>query len=141
MSLSITIPNLQLVSEANRSREHWAIKRERVKSQRQKVREAFASACVSHAAASRDPVKITLTRHCPHHHRIHDDDNLVSAFKAVRDEVAHQLGMDDGDPTLTWVCRQEFSLLAPPSVTVTVEDRSTVLESPGTRGGPAVQAP
>lgn len=31
-----------------------------------------------------------------------DDDNLLGAFKAVRDGVADWFGVDDGDPVWTW---------------------------------------
>lgn len=50
------------------------------------------------------PAKITLTRWGP---RKLDDDNLASAFKYVRDQVAKQFGVDDGDESYTWVYRQQ----------------------------------
>lgn len=31
-----------------------------------------------------------------------DDDNLRSALKAIRDGLADGLGVDDGDPSVTW---------------------------------------
>jgi hypothetical protein len=36
-----------------------------------------------------------------------DDDNLASAFKAARDGVADWLGVDDGDPRITWIRQQQ----------------------------------
>lgn len=49
------------------------------------------------------PVVVTLTRLAP---RKLDDDNLASAFKAVRDAVAEWLGVDDGSDQYQWVYRQ-----------------------------------
>ena len=37
-----------------------------------------------------------------------DSDNLVSAFKAVRDGVAEGLGVDDGDASVAWSCWQDL---------------------------------
>jgi hypothetical protein len=45
----------------------------------------------------RFPVEVRLTRVAP---RKLDDDNLASACKGVRDEVAAMLGVDDGDERL-----------------------------------------
>lgn len=69
-----------------------------------------------------------------------DDDNLARACKAVRDEVAAWLGVDDGDPRISWVTAQEkssayatrilyrFTGDAVPSVIVTHgPERSTVI--------------
>lgn len=42
------------------------------------------------------PVLVTLTRISPHHQEL-DDDNLYASLKAVRDQVAEELGVDDGD--------------------------------------------
>jgi hypothetical protein len=36
-----------------------------------------------------------------------DGDNSIGSLKAVRDGVADALGIDDGDPRLTWEYRQE----------------------------------
>lgn len=44
------------------------------------------------------PLEVTLTRVSPARGRLLDDDNLQGALKAIRDEVASQLGfLDDGD--------------------------------------------
>lgn len=42
---------------------------------------------------------VTLTRVGP---RTLDTDNLAGALKGVRDGVADALGIDDGDPRITW---------------------------------------
>ncbi|MDB5297798.1 MAG: Bcep22 hypothetical protein [Phycisphaerales bacterium] len=50
------------------------------------------------------PCVVTLTRIGP---RELDGDNLQGAFKAVRDMVALELGVDDADPRVTWEYAQE----------------------------------
>lgn len=50
------------------------------------------------------PTVITLTRIAG---RVLDTDNLASSFKHVRDEIALQIGIDDGDPQITWLYAQE----------------------------------
>lgn len=45
------------------------------------------------------PFVVTLTRVGA---RKLDDDNLASAFKYIRDEVARIIGIDDGSPLYTW---------------------------------------
>lgn len=47
---------------------------------------------------------VTLTRVSP---RKCDGDNLQGALKHVRDQVAQELGLDDGDARLTWLYQQE----------------------------------
>jgi len=50
------------------------------------------------------PCTVLMTRIAP---RKLDDDNLRGAFKAVRDQVAAWLGVDDADPRVTWAYAQE----------------------------------
>lgn len=58
-----------------------------------------------HAFARRSPpCEVRIVRLAPAQL---DDDNLARACKAVRDEVAAWLGVDDRDPRVTWVCAQE----------------------------------
>lgn len=47
------------------------------------------------------PCTITLTRVSPAT-RPADDDNLAGACKHLRDGIADRIGIDDGDPRLTW---------------------------------------
>jgi hypothetical protein len=90
---SLFLP-IRLPSVAN-MREHWAKKARRVKEQRSTV------AMVLRTALSQPtlPAVIDLVRISP---RQLDDDNLQSAFKAVRDGVADWLGVDDADEQVTW---------------------------------------
>jgi hypothetical protein len=82
-------------------REHWAARARRVKRERQ----AVALAWPQHwpRAGGRllpdFPVAVMLTRIAP---RAIDTDNLLASLKAVRDEVARILGVDDRDPRIRW---------------------------------------
>ena len=49
-----------------------------------------------------------------------DDDNLRGALKAVRDEVAALIGVDDGSPDLRWKYRQ---VIGPPSVEIVIREK------------------
>lgn len=56
--------------------------------------------CMLTAGTAPDPPwTVTITRVGP---RVLDDDNLASACKYVRDEVAAVLGVDDGSTLYTW---------------------------------------
>lgn len=88
--MEFTVP-IRIESEMNK-REHWSVRRKRFTEHK---------ACVSYAWPKpryRDygdgPLLVTLTRIGP---RKLDSDNLASGFKAVRDEIARIVGVDDGD--------------------------------------------
>jgi hypothetical protein len=101
LSVSVPIPGLRLVSEANQ-RDGWRAKAARVKHQRNIV------TLVLRGTVARDmmlvaPLCVTITRISP---RKLDDDNAASACKATRDAVAAVLGVDDRDPRVTWRVEQ-----------------------------------
>lgn len=50
------------------------------------------------------PLLITITRIGP---RKLDDDNLASACKYVRDQIAAAVGLDDGSDQFTWRYKQQ----------------------------------
>jgi hypothetical protein len=50
------------------------------------------------------PCAVTMTRIAP---RLLDDDNLARSAKAVRDQLAELLAIDDRDPRVAWRCEQE----------------------------------
>ena len=97
---------VRLVSELT-MREHWAPKMKRAKKQRsaakfwteQKVRYSHMGEFIVGGA----PLKVTITRIAPGKL---DDDNLTGSAKHVRDGIADALGIDDGDPRITWVVEQ-----------------------------------
>lgn len=95
---------MRLPSVAN-LREHWAAKARRTGHHR---RAGFALARSATSEAERAALLaagcvVTLTRQAP---RALDDDNLASAFKAIRDGVAAALGVDDRDPRVRWAYEQ-----------------------------------
>jgi hypothetical protein len=87
--LTIEIP-VKTTSEVN-VREHWAVKRRRRISQQQEVNAEWKAAIKRKKIHL--PCVVTFTRIAP---KLLDDDNLRSAFKGIRDEVARLLGVDDG---------------------------------------------
>ncbi len=102
----VAIP-MKLPSTAN-LREFWATKAKRNKSQRaavalaMKARRQSMLEVVAHLTRGLS-LEVTLCRVSP---RELDDDNLASAFKSVRDEVARQLGIDDRSKQVAWRCIQ-----------------------------------
>lgn len=78
-------------------REHWAVRARRVRMQRAAVGWTWRAAGLSRSAPL--PCVVTLTRI---NRRRLDDDNLRGALKAVRDEVARLLGVDDGSDQIEW---------------------------------------
>lgn len=91
--IKVEIP-LRIESVANK-REHWAVKAKRTKAHR------------GAAIIIRQPVipcQVYLTRIAP---RALDDDNLRSAFKALRDGIADRIGLPDNDPRVQWFYKQE----------------------------------
>lgn len=94
------------------ARLHWAVKAKKVKAQRD-------------ATAYRTPpglktlgplLVVTLIRVAP---RRLDDDNLRGALKAVRDQVASAMGVDDRSSLVRWEYGQESG---EDEVRVTVEE-------------------
>lgn len=97
--LTLHIP-LKTVSAAN-AREHWRAKHRRVKAEREAI--AWMLKAKSPPPLPL-PLVVTMTRLGPSNGL--DDDNLASAFKAVRDQIAQWLGVDDRSPLVRWVCAQ-----------------------------------
>ena len=90
MSLhSICIP-LRTVSAMN-VREHWRARARRVKAER-----AAVAMVLGPQRQPSLPVVVKLTRIAPSN-GLDLDDNLPSAFKGVRDQIAQWLGVDDRD--------------------------------------------
>jgi hypothetical protein len=98
---------LKTVSEANQRNKWQQVKRKA--EQREVVGETLAElATAGDGLAYLDlpAVEVTLVRITPSSRGL-DDDNLASAFKAIRDEVAKWLGVDDRDPRVSWKYAQE----------------------------------
>ena len=99
MTTRIYLP-LRVVSEAN-AHTHWRVRQKRAKAQRHALAYAWN---VSDMPTGHKPTEVTLVRLAP---RKLDSDNVVGAFKHVRDEVALLCGFDDRDESVTWSYAQE----------------------------------
>lgn len=82
-------------------REHWRARHRRVKTERAAIGWQLYALPDSDRPAT--PCVVTLTRVAPSNGL--DDDNLVGALKAVRDQVAEWLVVDD---KLTAIVRYEY---------------------------------
>ncbi len=98
------------ISEANNANQHWSIKHKRAKKQKDALILWFSGARRKDlASAGMDP-HINLIRVSP---RRLDSDNLISAFKAVRDQLAALIkpgyapGRADDDGDITWSYDQQ----------------------------------
>lgn len=85
------------------AREHWAARARRVKAERWAV-----GMVLNPLPRPQLPCDVALVRLGPVQ-RFLDDDNLQGALKAVRDEVAVWLGVDDASPLVRWHYGQERS--------------------------------
>ena len=98
MTICIDIPGLRLESEAN-SRSHWSGRAARVKGQRDVVSMVLAARVgrkaleLLGAESARVPLDVTITRIAPR--KLDQGGNLYASAKAVQDEVAQLLGVDD----------------------------------------------
>lgn len=84
-----SLPNLRL---------HWAKRARLTKAQRDAVAMFVRGLVIA------PPCTVLLVRVSSR--KIRDDDNLIASFKAVRDQMASLLRVDDSDPDVRWVCRQ-----------------------------------
>jgi hypothetical protein len=122
---------LRLVSE-NNLRQHWAVKAKRVTTQREMVRRVWLDRFADRAADVPDVavgLTVTICRIAP---RALDDDNNVASGKAVRDELAWQLGLpvknekkriaDDRDPRVAWAYGQRRGVPKEYAVEITITE-------------------
>lgn len=100
----IVIP-VHTVSEAN-WRGHFSIKAKRVKKHRTAAYYSCLSGSINRSAMSPDrKLTVTLCR-VTKNTQFLDDDNLVSAMKAVRDGIADALAIADNDTRVEWKYEQ-----------------------------------
>ena len=103
MSIELELPGMRLTTGLN-AREHWRARAGRVAKERRTVKLAWIAAGIRRAHFT-FPVAVVITRRGP---RKVDDDNVAGGCKAVRDEIAAALGVDDGDRSkVSWVYQQE----------------------------------
>lgn len=99
--IEFTVP-IKVVSEAN-LREHWAVKAKRKTAQQVEMIVTLRNV-LRQSPKVAFPCVVRLTRIGA---RRMDSDNLANGFKAVRDAIASVLGIDDGDPRITFQYDQE----------------------------------
>lgn len=117
LDVVVSIP-MKLPSVANQ-RLHWAAKARQVKAQRNATRLMLNANYWQFGPEpkTKDRIEVTLTRVAP---RKLDSDNLASAFKGVRDEIAAYFGIDDADPRIEWRYEQRKG---PARVEIRIEAR------------------
>lgn len=99
MTLTFIAP-IKLISEANQ-REHWSVKQKRKKTQQQMLQVFWRNNVKRRVTL---PCKVTLTRVGA---RKLDADNLAGSFKHVQDQIARELGCDDGSGLVEWAYKQQ----------------------------------
>ncbi len=101
---SYVVLPVKVISEAN-ARERWQVAHSRSRKQRETVKLSLnIGAMAEHKPKA--PCVIRLVRISP---RPLDSDNLQRGFKAVRDEVAAWLGVDDRDARVFWAYGEQRS--------------------------------
>ncbi len=108
------------VSSRTNARQHWSVRARRTKAERALV--ALHLAPLRHQRPDVDAgVVVEMVRVAP---RPLDDDNVREALKAVRDEIAKWLGVDDADPRVEWQYQQRAEGVRVYSVEMTVRNRA-----------------
>lgn len=97
--VSVYLP-IRIQSVAN-LREHWRVRHRRGHQERLVVAAKLKPLLASPVSP---PIKVTITRVAP---RLLDTDNAWSGCKAIRDEVARLLQIDDGAKGALWDVQQE----------------------------------
>jgi hypothetical protein len=123
VSVSLALP-VTVVSEMNR-RDHWAVRKKRFDKQADVLVKAItALAWYSEAEGYvwpfGFPLIVTFTR-LHNRGQAMDDDNLRSAFKAIRDAIAEWAGLPDNDPGFEWRYEDREGK---PGVVVTITGRT-----------------
>lgn len=118
MRIEIVLP-IKIVSELN-LRENWRVKHARHK----KLLNLICIAFLSQRQAITLPCIVTLIRESA---RSLDEDNLMGAFKSIRDYVADQIipgramGQADHDKRIKWLYMQKKSLPKQHSCRIVIE--------------------
>ena len=118
-TIEIHLP-IRTVSEANQSGfEHWGAKARRVKSQRETVYYALFE--YRYELPGFDRYIVTLTRIAPRN--LDEHDNLPRSMKAITDQIAKMIGIDDGSERIEWKYAQEKGKPKEYAVKIKIEER------------------
>lgn len=104
VSPGVVVLPVRTVTESN-AKEHWRTRHARAGNQRAITGTGMGRLRAAHGLPP-FPVAVRLVRLAPGT-RPMDDDNLPSAMKHVRDEIAAAYGVDDGDRRWRWSYDQE----------------------------------
>lgn len=102
MIASVFVP-IKTTSTNAKLRQHWRANRRSSKNERRVTALLMLAELDVSALKAQLPLRILVKRLSP---GLLDGDNLQGALKAVRDEVAAVLGIDDADPRATWLYDQ-----------------------------------
>lgn len=97
----VTVSPIEIKSEMNTRSSHWA-RYKRFEEQKKAVQACWLEQ-MPRGWRPQKQTAITLVRHGS---RKLDRDNLASSFKAVRDQIAKMIGIDDGDDTVQYIYDQ-----------------------------------
>lgn len=101
-----TVP-LRTKNPLNGTPEHWGAKSRRVNAEKTVIALAFPRWAKGVMKAGKwERCIVHFIRFGP---RRMDDDGCTASLKGVRDEVAKQLGIDDGDERIAWTYEQQTS--------------------------------
>lgn len=103
--LEILLP-IRTVSEANQ-RDHWRALADRKRAQKDEIKISLHGFLSFYAVSL--PCVVRLTRIGA---KALDDDNLAISFKAIRDQLAELIGVDDGSEMIRWQYDQVVDRLA-----------------------------
>ena len=105
-SVEVDLP-IRIHSEMN-SRDHWRTVRKRASDHHIAVHYSLINfrELLRLIVGANRKIVVTITRLGP---GTYDDDNLACGFKFCRDQVAKELGIDDGSNRFEWRYRQERS--------------------------------
>jgi hypothetical protein len=113
-AVELTLPCV--VYSVLNAREHWAARKRKFDAQRQTLRAVLRESGFDSWYPLTYPVRVTFTR--VGSGKL-DSDNLAAAHKALRDELAAWLGVNDGDESsASWHYQQETGT---PGVRVRIE--------------------
>lgn len=88
---------LMITGRGLNDRLHWAVRAKYTKKERGHIAWAFCEHRLRGGRLPQGPYSVRLVRVFTSPARIWDDDNWVGAAKGTRDQVADELGVNDGD--------------------------------------------
>jgi hypothetical protein len=117
--VDVTIDGLRLIAELNRREHHMATHR-RSRSQKSIVRAALGGVRLREWVTP--PLVVTMVRTGPK--KMDKGDNLQSSCKWVRDQIAEELGVNDGSDEVAWLVEGKVGGVGVYAVGIRIEEAS-----------------